>query len=301
MIMSSSQVPTVSVGLAVRNESQGVRRCIESVLSQDLADLELVISDNASDDGTVDTLREYAREDRRVKLVLNPVNVGIHENMNRALQSANGRLYRWISADDWLEPSALSTSVRALERRPDAVGVTSGFTIHNADSGTRFEQYAGEFPSSADPARRFERMLWFFHAGDAAYDPMYGVYRRAQLMRTGRLRANERTDWLLTAELALIGPIIHVEERLANRSQRRRSGPIDRVAFRRRLDPLQGERLKTSATRLSRELGALTRSAGLTDAQLRQCRRALQRFWARELKRTTRMRLSDARHRLLPE
>src|SRR3954454_13136001 len=151
--MRAAEEPTISVGLAVRNEPHVVRRCIESVLGQDFTDLEFVISDNASDDGTVDTLEQYAREDRRIRLVLNAANVGIHENMNRALHAARGALYRWISADDWLEPNALSTAVRMLERHPEAVGVTSGFTIHAPGTAPRFEQYAGEFPSSPDAAR----------------------------------------------------------------------------------------------------------------------------------------------------
>jgi glycosyltransferase involved in cell wall biosynthesis len=290
--MTSPREPTVTVGLAVRNEPQAVRRCIESVLGQGFGDFELVVSDNASDDGTVERLQEYARQDRRVRLVLSAVNVGIHENMNRALGAARGTLYRWISADDWLEPDALSTAVQALEDHPEAVGVTTGFTIHTPGVAPRYEQYAGEFPTSPDAARRFERMLWFFHAGDAKYDPVYGVYRREQLMRTGRLRANERTDWLLSAELALMAPIIHVDELLANRTRTYPVG-VDRAAFRRRLDPEQGERLKAPATRLARELGELARSAELTEPQLRRCRRAVRSFWARELVRTNRMRLSD--------
>ena len=104
-------------------------------------------------------------------VAVNPVNIGSHENMNRVLELSRGTLFRWISADDWLEPQALSEGVRALERHPDAVGVTSGFTIHTPGVAPRYEQYRGEFPSSPDPARRFERMLWFFHAGDAKYDP----------------------------------------------------------------------------------------------------------------------------------
>jgi glycosyltransferase involved in cell wall biosynthesis len=290
--------PALSVGLAVRNDPRGVRRCIESVLSQDFTDLELVICDNASDDDTVETLEGYAREDPRVTVAVNPVNIGSHENMNRVLELSRGTLFRWISADDWLEPHALSEGVRALERHPDAVGVTSGFTIHAPGAAPRFEQYAGEFPSSPDASRRFERMLWFFHAGDAKYDPIYGIYRRDQLMRSGRIRPSERTDWLLTAELALMGPIVHVAERLAHRTSSHPVG-VDRAAFRRRLDPIRGEQLRTSAGRLSRELYALARSANLTEPQLRRCRRALRRFWLRELKRTNRLRLADAVHRTL--
>jgi Glycosyl transferase family 2 len=288
----------VSVGLAVRNEASGVRRCIESVLSQDFSDLELVICDNASDDDTVDTLQEYAREDRRVKVAVNPFNIGSQENMNRVLELSRGSLFRWISADDWLEPHALSAGVRALERHSDALGVTSGFTIHTPGAAPRYEQYRGEFPSSRDAARRFERMLWFFHAGDAKYDPAYGLYHREQLMQTRRIRPSERGDWLLSAELALSGPILHIDELLAHRTRTYPVG-VDRAAFRRRLDPIRAERLKTSPARLYRDLDALALSANLTEPQLRRCRRALRRFWAREIMRFGRMRLSDTVHQAL--
>jgi glycosyltransferase involved in cell wall biosynthesis len=291
--------PAVSVGLAVRNEPNGVRRCIESVLAQDFTDLELVICDNASDDQTVDTLEEYARADKRVRVAVNPVNIGSHENMNRVLQLSRGRLFRWISADDWLEPAALSAGVRTLERRPDAIGVSSGFTIHTPGESPRYEQYQGEFPSSPDAARRFERMLWFFHAGDAKYDPIYGIYRREQLMRSRRIRPFECADWLLSAELALMGPIIHIDDLLANRTRTYPVG-VDRAAFRRRLDPVRGEELKTPPTRLYRQLDSLARSANLTASQLRRCKRALRRIWAREVIRCNRVRLSDAVHRALP-
>ena len=291
--------PALSVGLAVRNEPEAVRRCIESVLSQDFTDLELVICDNASDDGTVATLNEYAREDRRVTVAVNPVNIGSHENMNRVLELSRGTLFRWISADDWLEPTALSGAVRALERQPDAVGVTSGFTIHTPGAAPRSERYPGEFPSSPDAARRFARMLWFFHAGDAKYDPIYGVYRRETLVRSSGILPNERTDWLLSAELALMGPIAHLPDQLAHRTKRAEIA-VDRAAFRRRLDPAAGEALKITATSLSRDLFALALSADLSEAQLRRCRGAVRRFWVRELKRTNRLRLADTAYRVLP-
>jgi hypothetical protein len=117
-------------------------------------------------------------------------------------------------------------------------------------------------------------------------------------VRSHRLRPSERTDWLLSAELALMGPIIHIEKRLANRTRSYPVG-IDRAAFRRRLDPVRGEQLRTSPRRLYRELYALAASARLTEAQMRRCKRALRRFWVREVVRTGRSRAADARHRML--
>jgi glycosyltransferase involved in cell wall biosynthesis len=290
------EIPTLSIGLAVRNGRNVVERCIESILSQDFTDLELVVCDNDSDDGTIRILEDYARADPRIRLSANSVNIGSQENMRRVLETSRGTFFRWISADDWLEPRCLSMCVRALENRPDAIGVTTWFTIHTSDGSSRYEEYRGEYPTSPDPAQRFQRMLWFFHAGDAKYDPIYGVYRRSRLMRSHGLRPSECADWLLSAELALWGPILNVDERLANRTRAYPRG-IDRAAFRRRLDTVRGEQLRTSARRLYRELLAYAVSADLSDAQLRRCKWALRRFWIKEGIRKARLRLSDARHR----
>jgi glycosyltransferase involved in cell wall biosynthesis len=293
----SESSPVLSIGLAVRNGRNVIERCIESILSQDFVNLELVVCDNASDDGTMLMLENYARADARIRLSANQVNIGSHENMRRVLESSRGMLFRWISADDWLEPRCLSTCVRALESHPNAIGVTTWFTIHTPDGSSRYEEYRGEYPTSADPARRFQRMLWFFHAGDAKYDPMYGVYRRNWLMRSHALRPSEQTDWLLCAELALFGPIIQVDERLANRTRAYPRG-VDQAAFRRRLDPVRAEQLRTSPRRLYRELYALAVSAELSQAQLRRCKWALRRFWIKEAIRRARLRVSDKRHRM---
>lgn len=270
---------------------------MESVLCQQFPDLELVVSDNASDDGTRDVLEEYAHADHRVRLSVNAINVGLHENVNRVLELSRGTFFRWISADDWLDPAYLSTCVGALQARDDAIGVTTHFTIHTTDGATRYEEYGGEFPTSADPAKRFERMLWFFHAGDAKYDPVYGLYRRDAISRSGRVRASEQADWLLAAELALMGPILHVSQRLVNRT-RSYSVLYDPVARRRRLDPVRGEELRSSSLRLYRDLLRLVYHAGLTQDQVLHCKRALRRFWWKDLLARGQFRMARIRHRV---
>jgi len=293
----SKNTPVLSIGLAVRNGGQLVERCVKSILSQDFTDLELVICDNASDDGTTQTLERYARLDSRLSFHVNEVNIGSHENMRRVLDNSRGTFFRWISHDDWLEPGCLSTCVRALESRPEAIGVTSWFTIYTPGGSSRYEEYRGEFPDSPDAAQRFERMLWFFHAGDEKYDPIYGMYRRDCLLRTGFPHASERTDWLICTELALLGPIIHVNERLSNRTKDFVRG-VDRAAFRHRLDPARAEQLRTSAGGLYREFYALAIAANLSEAQLVHCRSALRRFWVKEQISTARSRLAELRDQM---
>ena len=102
-------------------------------------------------------------------------------------------------------------------------------------------------------------------------------------MRAHLLRPSERTDWLLSAELALLGPIIHVDKRLANRTRAYPASasiePRSGVAS----IPSAAEQLRTSPRRLYRELYALAVSADLSEAQLRRCKWALRRFWVKEV------------------
>ena len=293
----STDSPTLSIGLAVRNGGHLVERCIESILSQDFIDFELVVSDNASDDGSTRKFEEYARADRRFRLSANPVNIGSHDNMRRVLDISRGTFFRWISHDDWLEPGCLSACMREIGNRPDAIGVSTWFTIHTPDGSSRYEEYQGEFPDSPDPVRRFERMLWFFHAGDAKYDPMYGIFRRDRLLRTSFPGPSERTDWLTSIELALAGSMINVSKRLANRT-RDYTPVVDRAASWRRQDPARAAQMETSPRRLYREFYARAVMADLSDTQLRRCRLALRRFWLKEHISTARSRLSDSRHRM---
>lgn len=292
----NENVPKLSIGLAVRNGKGWVEKCIQSILAQSFEDFELIISDNASDAKDVEALMAFARADRRINLSINPSNIGLHQNMNRVLRLSRGTYFRWISADDWLEPTCLSKCVQALEARPDAIGVTTGVTLYDGDTG-RWEDFPGEFPSSPEPSRRFERMLWFYHAGDAKYDPIYGMYRRSQLVKTQMLRRSERADWLLCAELSLRGPIIHIAERLTNRTQKSFVGR-DIPAFRRRLDPVRSEELKTSPSRMYRDLLDLALSANLSTEQMRKCESALRRFWFKHIVWDGRARVANARHRL---
>jgi glycosyltransferase involved in cell wall biosynthesis len=284
--------------LAVRNGVDVVGRCVESIISQDFGDFELVISDNVSDDGTIELLQDYARADRRIRLSATKTNIGSHENMNRVLGLAQGEFFRWISADDWLEPGCLSACARALRARGDAIGTTTYFTIHTSDGLSRYEEYRGDFPSSSDAGKRFERMLWFFHAGDAKYDPIYGLYRRDVLVRSHRLRPSEQTDWLLCAELALIGPIINIDRRLANRT-RNYQAFNDPAALRRRLDPVRADGLESSSQRLYRDLLALVTAADLTEEQVVRCKKVLRRFWLQDVASRGRARMSRTRHRLV--
>ena len=114
---ASSGDPLVSVILPVFNGEPYLASSIESVLNQSYRNLELIIVDDGSSDGTPDTLRRYVA-DSRVRLLHQP-NRRLPAALNTGFEAARGDLWTWTSADNLMAPECLGTLVDFLRRRPD--------------------------------------------------------------------------------------------------------------------------------------------------------------------------------------
>ena len=97
----------VSVILCVYNEEKYVRQAIESILGQTLTDLELIIVNDGSTDGTQDIIESY--RDKRIK-VINHENIGLGASRNKGLSAAEGDYVTFLDGDDWFSPEALEES-----------------------------------------------------------------------------------------------------------------------------------------------------------------------------------------------
>jgi hypothetical protein len=92
--------PRVSVVMSVRNEERFVGQAVESILAQTLTDLELLVVDNASSDGTPEILSTLARGDARVRLHRLGPDVGLAAALNFACEQAQGPLIARMDGDD---------------------------------------------------------------------------------------------------------------------------------------------------------------------------------------------------------
>jgi len=290
----SIEKPRVTLCLPVRNGQESMRRALDSALAQDFRDLEVAVSDNASDDDTAAILREYVERDLRVRVSTNAENVGLIENVNMVLRMARGEFVRLLGSDDWIEPDFVARCVETLERRPEAVGVTTGFRVHLVTGETVYDAKPGEVPDSPDPVRRLARMLWFYRAGDTVYDPIHGLYRRETLERTGLIRLMTLSDHMLTAELALMGPIPHLPACLAHRSK---SYPPSEAALLRRLHPTRWREVDCGPLSSGRVLLGIVRDSGLTPLQRLRCIPLVARFTVNRARRYYRRKLRDLKRR----
>src|ERR1700748_1804909 len=105
--MAGSRIPEVSIGIPVYNGADFLGAAIESHLGQTFGDFELVISDNASTDGTEELCRGTANQDSRVRYVRQDENIGANANFNEVVRLSRARYYRWAADDDTLSPDYL--------------------------------------------------------------------------------------------------------------------------------------------------------------------------------------------------
>jgi glycosyltransferase involved in cell wall biosynthesis len=111
--------PLITVVTPCLNAAGFIRHTIESVLSQDFEEIEYLILDGGSTDGTPEIAREYGD---RVVVVSEPDN-GTASAINRGFRKARGSVIAWLNADDTYLPGAVSSAMRALHSDPEAAAV----------------------------------------------------------------------------------------------------------------------------------------------------------------------------------
>lgn len=210
-VSTGERYPLVSVGLPTYNRAGSLRRAIESVLAQDYPNFELVISDNASSDGTQAMCEEFARSDRRVRYHRQPENRGAVANFLEALERASGEFFMWLADDDWLDPSYLSACAEGLLRDPDCA-LVCGRARYYRGSVLAFQ----EDPVNLLSQSPSERVRGYYRRV-ATNGTFYGVMRRALLSRIP-ISNIVGGDWLIVAAIAFFGKVRTVDGAVVHRS-----------------------------------------------------------------------------------
>ncbi|WAB81875.1 glycosyltransferase family A protein [Microcella daejeonensis] len=112
--------PRLSVVMPTFNNAPFVEDAVESILTQDHDDFELVIADHSSSDGTWEKLQRFA-SDPRVRLLTTEAGGGAERNFNRVSAAAVGEYVKMVCGDDLLKPGVLARQSAILDDNPDAV------------------------------------------------------------------------------------------------------------------------------------------------------------------------------------
>ncbi|HEX6242696.1 MAG TPA: glycosyltransferase, partial [Polyangiales bacterium] len=111
---TASSTPDVSVIVPAYNVEPYLAECLNSLCNQELTDIEILVVDDGSTDGTLAVLQRFAAADPRIQVIESP-NAGVYHARNLALSRARGRYISFVDADDYVHPAMLRLLLEAAE------------------------------------------------------------------------------------------------------------------------------------------------------------------------------------------
>lgn len=243
----------VSIALPIYNGEKYLAECVDSILAQTDTDWELIASDDASADRSVEILKAYA--DPRIRVIRNQGPRGIFQNLNNAIRHAAGDYIQIFNQDDVMTPGLLQKQVEALTRHPaagmvfckkqniDETGApidtasqatTRGYhtllpELMDASKGYQYFTAFGCIPGNLSPVM-ITRKAWaetgafnesFPYAGDFEYwvrvSENFGVVFNDDYLCKVRTHATRASSVLGKKNLGLVGQMFTINRSLLDR------------------------------------------------------------------------------------
>ncbi|HMQ24034.1 MAG TPA: glycosyltransferase family 2 protein, partial [Planctomycetota bacterium] len=226
-------MPLISVCIPTYNGRTTIERTLLRVLDQEGVDLEVVVVDDASSDGTVDFVRQRFSLIDRVRICSFAERLGIVGNWNRALAHATGDFVAIVGQDDEVDPDWASTLTAALARHPEAglafcrrrfaydsdaarVAMASFFDDIYPRMLEPFYARLDEVGECVDTETMVRAALVHDFETNLVGEPAFQVFRRTSpVAREGYDAAmGQMIDWEFALRFIAAGPIVHCSRQL---------------------------------------------------------------------------------------
>lgn len=144
-----TSLPLVSIVTPSYNQARFLEATLESVLAQTYPNIEYIVIDGGSTDGSVEVLQRYAD---RLAYWVSEKDAGQTDAINKGFARATGEVLAWLNSDDTYEPHAVAEAVAFLQEHPD-VGLVYGDANFTDENG----RIIGRFPAAQTDYARLRR------------------------------------------------------------------------------------------------------------------------------------------------
>lgn len=202
-------LPKVSVFLPTYNQRHFIDETIESILLQDYSNLEIVVGDDGSTDGTQERLLEYqVSYPSLFKLILSESNLGITANSNKILSECTGDYIALLGGDDIWLPGKIHKQVEWFIRNQDAAICHTKTESFDSLTGTTISIT----PESANPRNTPAGLGAFLEAPPSYVGSSFMIPRWAIPDSGFDERLRLVSDWLFTLDLLTKGRMGYIDE-----------------------------------------------------------------------------------------
>ena len=167
----------VTVLVAVHDAARYLPECLDSLLQQTLADIQIVCVDDCSTDSSPEILRDYASRDSRIEVITLASNHGQAYARNQGLKIATGRYVAFLDSDDRFSPDALQQAVRVFAAFPQTDCVLFNVMMWHCGDGKPTVSYAMQPFTALTGREAFALSLdWNIHGIYIARKKLYDLY-----------------------------------------------------------------------------------------------------------------------------
>ena len=193
---------TVSIIVPVYNTQRYLDKCMDSLLSQSYADMEIIIVDDGSEAECAECCDRWAGKERRIK-VIHKTNEGLGEARNTGMEAAAGEYIMFVDSDDELLPMAVEKAVGSM-RNPSVELCYFGYEEVRSE-GSASERSICHYPAVKDRLYKNGEVVDIFLAGTLGQKKGFGgqpefmmsawscIYRKEAILRYNALFVSERT------------------------------------------------------------------------------------------------------------
>jgi len=188
----------VSVCVPVYNAEKNLKRCLNSIVTQNFNDFRVLIVDNNSDDGTLRIACTFAAENPNVIVYQNPRNIGRVPNWNRAIELAGGQYLKFVMANDYLLPDNLAYLSQILDDNLGVVVARASLSLLQPDGSLRFDPL---FPENLLLSGE-EAIRYSLERGNIGAGPTAQLLRRS-VIEKHQLRFDTAFSWAADFDFVL--------------------------------------------------------------------------------------------------
>ena len=207
-----NSAPLVSIGIPTYNRPLGLSRLIEQIQNQTYTNIEILISDNCSDNLEVKNVAlSFAELDNRIKYIRQNSNIGMFENFRFVLSESRGDFFMWASDDDEFYPSFIEKCLKILIKDKDIVLCSPICKVFH--DGKEIMKYKPDFHTvGLNKMERIKKIAFYIKKSHGA---LFGLYRRDAIIKFSTVTYLD-ADGVFLLQLSQYGTFYKLDEVLMN-------------------------------------------------------------------------------------
>ena len=179
----------VSVIVPVYNAEKTLERCLRSIRGQSWRELEVLLVNDGSTDGSLDIIRRWCAEDSRFRCI-DKENTGVSDSRNRAMAQASGELLQFVDSDDWIPSNATRLLAEAMLDQEADMAIGDYIRVTETTTAEK-----GHIPREGKISRAEYAAYMMQAPANFYYGVMWNKMYRAAVVRDNGLSCSSELSW----------------------------------------------------------------------------------------------------------